>query len=355
MKAFAKLVLIACGVVAAIIFIGLVTEHSPSREANSTNNPSADTAAGADTPATYPDGYDPASNEVFLPYELSKNPYKWKGQSGILDTLNTAYVMPNGSAAQMGLALGSIKFDKMLDEHTAIYDVMTIQDTLTPDGQIAVILPDSDPPDLRRPWRVLVIGSLDGTNAFGGNVTVAAVKFEQYYTPLPKPAETEPAPTPISSQEPSAATQSIEPTGTWTPLSHTADAITGELSISGNMIAISGTSYPLATVHMLNASEIAIVTETFSLQPNQTVDARLYRTSIPEKATMLGGNRICGSGDAQWIVALTTPDANSSLQLNLMFLSGDLIPSLDADTLAHSGRLCGTYSYQRATGTNGPN
>jgi hypothetical protein len=358
MRAFAKVVLIACGVIAAIIFIGIAAGKSPSHDGNPLKSASNDATNAANSSATYSDGYNPESAEVLLPYELSKNPYKWKGRSGILDTQRATYVMPNGTAAPMGIGLGSIKFDKMLDEHTALYDVMTVDNTLMPDGQIAVLLPDSDPPNLRKLWKVLVVGSLDGTNAFGSGVTVTEIKFEEYYTPPPKPAAAEPAPASISSQEQSATAQSSEPTGTWTPLSHSADAITGDVSLSGTVIAIADTSYPITTDHVLSINETGSVAGAFSIQPNQSLDARLYHTNIPAKATMSNGNRICGSGTAEWFVALTTSvqgaDPNSSRQLNLMFLSGDSQPTLDADTLAHSGRLCGTYSYQRATRTSAP-
>lgn len=167
------------------------------------NNLSSGTINGSTKTATPSDEYNPASAEVLLPYELSKNPYKWKGHSGVLDTRRAPYITPNGSVAPM-LPLGSIKFDKMLDEHTALYDVMTLGDTLMPDGQIAVILTNSDPPDLQKLWRVLVMGSIPCTNAFGGDAAVTAVKFEEYYRPSPQSV-------PEDSAAPSSSTDTMAP------------------------------------------------------------------------------------------------------------------------------------------------
>jgi hypothetical protein len=364
MKAFAKLVLIACCAFVTIVVVGIiVTANSSSRESHSPNTTSSDatnTNNEASPSATYSDGYNPESAEILLPYELSKNPYKWKGQSGILDTLNTSFVMPNGSVMQMGTGIGSIKFDKMLDEHTALYDVMTLDDGITvPDGQLAVILPDSNPPNLRQAWRVLVEGSLDGTNAFGGALTVAAVKFEEYYTPSPKPIPSESALAPAApvstpSQEQTIELHSSEPNGTWAPVSSTDSAI-GNMSLSSLTIELANTSYPVSMQHVLSQSEAASIARMSSLQPNQSFDGRLYRTNIPASATLRNESRICSAGPAKWIITLTTSGLDRSQQLILIFFSGDSQPKFDADALARSGTLCGTYSYDRATSANTSN
>jgi hypothetical protein len=169
---------------------------------NSTAEPAQ---PASDNSATEPtDGFNPDSTEIFLPYLLSKNPYEWAEHSGILDTRNPLMLMPNGIYRKFPqLGPSSIRFDKMLDEHTAVYDVMTIDqaalaaadpDYMVPDGQIAVILPDSTPPSLAKPWKVLVEGPVTGTNAFGADLTVTTVKFEGYYDP-PQPPAPVPAPT----------------------------------------------------------------------------------------------------------------------------------------------------------------
>ncbi len=68
-----------------------------------------------------------------------------------------------GANKRAPLAWWELRFERMIDEHTAIYQIMTVQYELTPDGEIAVLLPDSNPPDPKRLWRVLLEGVLEGT------------------------------------------------------------------------------------------------------------------------------------------------------------------------------------------------
>lgn len=85
----------------------------------------------------------------------------------------------------------TLRLARMIDEHTAIYDMLTLQRGIgpAPEGEIAVHLSDSDPPDPKRYWRVLVEGVLEGTNDMGATVQVPAVRFEGYYEePAQKPS-----------------------------------------------------------------------------------------------------------------------------------------------------------------------
>jgi hypothetical protein len=53
---------------------------------------------------------------------------------------------------------------------------------VTPEGVIAVSLRvDQDPPLPTRPWKGLVEGPISGTNAFGAELMITAVRFEGYY------------------------------------------------------------------------------------------------------------------------------------------------------------------------------
>ena len=136
------------------------------------------------------EGANPAStaqphDEPLIPIDLvtlSKNPFKYKGRSGVLDTSKLPILTPDGTL--MGYTTlapyGSLKLDKMLDEHTAIYNIVNA--SLEPDGQIAVKLPNSDAPDSGRLWKISVEGQLEGTNAYGASITVSSVRFEGYYS-----------------------------------------------------------------------------------------------------------------------------------------------------------------------------
>jgi hypothetical protein len=62
-------------------------------------------------------------DEIIKPYEISKNAYKLKGHSGILDTKRVMLVGPAGNfpVAYPG---GALRFERMIDEHTATYEVL---------------------------------------------------------------------------------------------------------------------------------------------------------------------------------------------------------------------------------------
>jgi hypothetical protein len=74
----------------------------------------------------------------------------------------------------------------MLDEHTAIYDVLVGNQSVLPEGVLAVIVPNSEPPNSARPWRVLVEGPIDAVNGLGQTITLTSIRFESYYTPSPQ-------------------------------------------------------------------------------------------------------------------------------------------------------------------------
>jgi hypothetical protein len=149
------------------------------------------------------DGYH-QSNELISPYQLSKNPYQYKGHSGLLLTTLIQLVRSDGLVGpQMPWPGGGMRFVKMLDEHTAIYSVLTGQDDVSPDTQIAVELPDSNPPTSTKLWRVYVEGADDFENGFGATIQVAKIKFEGYGSlppPQPSPSEQKPSLPPPADQ-----------------------------------------------------------------------------------------------------------------------------------------------------------
>jgi len=173
------IILVGILVVLLLAVVLYVAAHRSSGSAI-TPPPSAATAVGEAVTKYH------ESDEVLDPYDLSKNPYKWKDHSGILDNVEVPLVMSNGTrVGQVAYPGGCLKFEKMLDEHTAIYSVLVGEGSVVPDGEIAAILPNSDPPDSRRPWRVFVEGPMEAVNGFGSTITVGAVRFEGYYIPQP--------------------------------------------------------------------------------------------------------------------------------------------------------------------------
>lgn len=71
-------------------------------------------------------------------------------------------------------------YQKMLDEHTALYEVREGFQGNSMFGQIAVVLENGDAPDPRRLWRVYVKGTMDLQNGFGATVVVPVVRFIEY-------------------------------------------------------------------------------------------------------------------------------------------------------------------------------
>ena len=309
LKAIVVVGAVALLILSVLFFVGLLSKARPS-------NASA--------------GYH-ESDEVISPYEISRNPYKFKGHSGIL----------NG---------GSLKFEKMIEENTATYAVLAEEESVIPEGEIAVILADSDPPDSGRPWRVFVEGPMDAVNGLGNKITVTAVRFEGYYLPTPKPAET--ATVPAATKPEDAGTLWTGTRVRWTAMSHTAYAITGDVETSPDSIAMSNNTYPLVYVRDLRGDELQDSAQALDVQMTSSsgVNGRLFRTSIPGAARLVNGNTICGSENAAWVLALMTRgDGSGSASgdwLYLAFFSGDVEPILQAQAIGNSKALCGTYNYQ---------
>jgi hypothetical protein len=173
-------------VLAVISFFG---QHNGAEVPNTTS--SAPTVVPGVAEPTYQE-----SNEILSPYALSKNPFKWKNHSGILDTVDVPILMGVNGAVVTSVRYpgGGLKFEKMIDEHTATYSVLVAEGSVMHEGEIAVILPDSDPPDSTRLWRVFVEGPMEGENAFGASIRDVCVRFEGYYIPRPAPAQTNQGP-----------------------------------------------------------------------------------------------------------------------------------------------------------------
>jgi hypothetical protein len=142
------------------------------------------------------------SDELLFPSEISKNPYKYEGRSGILDTMNVLILM-GGRKTRVPYPGGSLVFVNMLDEHTAVFDVrISGQFGEESSNQIAVKLEDSNPPEPMRPWRVYVEGPIDATNGLGATVSLASVRFEGYADPPVRPVTTEVPETPSRESAP---------------------------------------------------------------------------------------------------------------------------------------------------------
>jgi hypothetical protein len=166
------------------------------------------------------DSYKP-SDEIIDVYKISKNPFILKGHSGILDTIHIPLVRSDGFRTPMSLPGANLRFEKMLDEHTAVYAVVVVDESITTDGEIAVYLPDSTPPESTRPWRVYVDGPLQATNGFGAPMQVTVVRFEGYYVPQSNPTTATVTVPPPASDSATAADTGPAQTNLQTPATST--------------------------------------------------------------------------------------------------------------------------------------
>lgn len=121
MSGFRKAALMALGVAVAL---GLAYHVDRSQTLARIGGPVASTTVPNDDTASPLSSNYKVSNEVLDPWELSRNRFKWKGTSGILDTARISMGMPNGQRAYIPYPGGGLHFSKMLDEHTASYDVI---------------------------------------------------------------------------------------------------------------------------------------------------------------------------------------------------------------------------------------
>ena len=127
--------------------------------------------------------------------------------------------------------------------------------------------------------------------------------------------------------------------GPWRASSKTAQAITGDVSLSDARIALEFSTFPMARIRDLEPGEVSSV---FDADSNGGERGHLYRVSIPASKKFLHHNTLCGSQDTQWMATYV-----AGRSLYLVFFSGPKMPVFTADAIANSTDLCGTFNYDR--------
>ncbi|WP_047492323.1 hypothetical protein [Terriglobus sp. TAA 43] len=150
------------------------------------------------------------ANQVVKPYDLARNPYMLNGQQAVLTTRGIPMVDRLGRF-QVEFPFNSLRYSNMIDENTAIYDVLIGEDTISDfGGQIAVHLAtDSPKPELGRPWRVVIQRPMRVVNGLGVERNIATVSFQGYGTlpapPQPKTPQPQ-TPRPTDAEQPEVQT-----------------------------------------------------------------------------------------------------------------------------------------------------
>jgi hypothetical protein len=136
-----------------------------------------------------------------------------------------------------------------------------------------------------------------------------------------------------------------EPKTTWTAMSRTAMAITGDVGLTSSTITIKNTDYPLKLVREVAANDLADTGKIVNEEHPSA--ARLYNSFISKTAVLLNGNTICGPDeDATWTLAVyTTGDKGLDTGLSLAFFTGSAEPSLNYQTVSTGHDLCATFAY----------
>ena len=127
--------------------------------------------------------------------------------------------------------------------------------------------------------------------------------------------------------------------GGWRAASSTAQSITGDVALSEDKISINYSSFVIAQIRSLAASDLSAV---FDADSGGTGKGNLYRLSIPAAKKFLHKNTLCGDEDTQWMATYV-----EGRSLHLAFFSGQKMPVFTPDAFANSTDLCGTFSYVR--------
>jgi hypothetical protein len=123
------------------------------------------------------------------PYDLVQNPFAFRGREVHLDIGSWPYVL-NGQVYRWGpmagAAMTGIRFQRMLTENEALYDVMALDlndasSGLRAVGQLIVLVPNPSPqPHPGGLWLVRPLGVETGTNYFGAVIQTPKVQFVKY-------------------------------------------------------------------------------------------------------------------------------------------------------------------------------
>jgi len=127
--------------------------------------------------------------------------------------------------------------------------------------------------------------------------------------------------------------------GYWKATSNTARSVTGDITISGERLAIYFQPFTIADIRELTPDEI---TAAFNFDTPDGVQGKLYRLSIAADRKFLHKNTICGAEETQYMAT-----AVQGKTMQVAFFSGSKMPSLKPEDLNNSTNLCGTYMYSR--------
>lgn len=127
----------------------------------------------------------------------------------------------------------------------------------------------------------------------------------------------------------------------WSPVSNTAESITGPIETSPGTLRLAGRTIPLSVAHALTGDQLTDAAAIFPVTPSPSTTAAIYRISIPAGTPFKNRNTLCGQKPATWFVLV-----NTNADLSLAVFSGASEP--DLAEIGNSRDLCGTFNYTSA-------
>jgi hypothetical protein len=127
--------------------------------------------------------------------------------------------------------------------------------------------------------------------------------------------------------------------GNWRASSSAARSITGDIMLSDEKIYIDLTGFTMSRVRALETAELRAA---FDADPTGSDAGSLYRLVIPAQRRFQHKNTLCGADDVQWMATYA-----SGRNLQLVFFSGEKMPTLSFEALQNSTSVCGSFSYVR--------
>ena len=127
--------------------------------------------------------------------------------------------------------------------------------------------------------------------------------------------------------------------GYWRAASTNANAITGDIAISGSRLTIDFYDFPLSLIRTLTTNEVAAA---FDADVNAGGNGTLYRIHVAAATRFLHKNTLCGTEETEWMATYVT-----GRNLKVAFFSGADMPVFTIDALSNSYDRCGTFTYAR--------
>jgi len=200
-------VLVVCASAVLILALIIHVGSASSKQPGVASQPKSSLNVGSQAPVG------PRAEDVTIhPFELLKNPFLQKNHLVRLD-VHSYPILLDGNLLQyneysgvpniVSRELVGVRFEKMLDEKTALYEVLGYnrvglmsnggtEEGMARLGELAVLVASGTGQlNSEELWSVEPLGTLEGTNAFGAAISIPFVRFDGYWRlQQPVPHET---------------------------------------------------------------------------------------------------------------------------------------------------------------------